>query len=150
MTTDSKDNGKTSTTKHVPRPPRPAPEEIRYAPPSHPMFSGQIEVRFGKKSRASTGDGEEPRSALEDIVNYSEDLMKVRDLILSGQVGPRDKDALLALVRRQREVDSQTQSPPSSESQQGNAAGALQTSSEVTPRRHGLSPEELEQALKDH
>jgi len=42
--------------------------------------------------------------------------MKVRDLILSGQVGPRDKDALLALARRQREVGSQTQGLPSSES----------------------------------
>jgi len=84
MTTDSKDNGKTSTTKHVPRPPRPAPEEIRYAPPSHPMFSGQIEVRFGKKSRASTGDGEEPRSALEDMMSLSpQEIKEIVDLVLS-------------------------------------------------------------------
>ena len=54
MTTDSKDTGKTSTTKHSNLP----PEEIRYAPPSHPIFSGQIEVRFGKTSRASTGGSE--------------------------------------------------------------------------------------------
>jgi hypothetical protein len=58
MTKDSKDTGKTSTTKHSPRPPRPAPEEIQYAPPSHPIFSGQIEVRFGSRSRTSTGDSE--------------------------------------------------------------------------------------------
>jgi len=58
MTKDSKDNGKTSTTKHSPRPPRPAPEEIRYFEPSHPIVSGQIEGRFGKNSRASTGGSE--------------------------------------------------------------------------------------------
>ena len=54
MTKDSKDNGKTSTTKHSNLP----PEEIQYAPPSHPIFSGQIEVRFGSRSRTSTGDSE--------------------------------------------------------------------------------------------
>ena len=58
MTTDSKDTGKTSTTKHSNLP----PEEIRYAPPSHPIFSGQIEVRFGKNSRASTRDSEQSSS----------------------------------------------------------------------------------------
>ena len=80
MTTDSKDNGKTSTTKHSNLP----PEEIRYAPPSHPMFSGQIEVRFGKKSRASTGDGEEPRSALEDMMSLSpQEIKEIVDLVLS-------------------------------------------------------------------
>jgi hypothetical protein len=84
MTTDSKDTGKTSMTKHVPRPPRLPPEEIRYAPPSHPMFSGQIEVRFGKKSRASTGDGEEPRSALEDMMSLSpQEIKEIVDLVLS-------------------------------------------------------------------
>ena len=57
MTTDSKDNGKNSTTKHSPRPPRPAPP-IQYAPPSHPIFSGQIEVRFGNRSLTSTGGSE--------------------------------------------------------------------------------------------
>ena len=62
MTTDSKDNGKTSTTKHSPRPPRLPPEEIRYFEPSHPIFSGQIEVRFGKNSRASTRDSEQNSS----------------------------------------------------------------------------------------
>jgi len=54
MTKDSKDTGKTSTTKHSNWP----PEEIQYFEPSHPIFSGQIEVRFGKKSRASTRDSE--------------------------------------------------------------------------------------------
>ena len=81
MTTDSKDTGKTSTTKHSNLP----PEEIQYAPPSHPMFSGQIEVRFGKKSRASTtGDGEEPRSALEDMMSLSpQEIKEIVDLVLS-------------------------------------------------------------------
>ena len=84
MTTDSKDTGKTATTKHVPRPPRLPPEEIRYAPPSHPMFSGQIEVRLGKNSRASTGDGEEPRSALEDMMPLSpQEIKEIVDLVLS-------------------------------------------------------------------
>ena len=55
MTKDSKDTGKTSTTKHSNLP----PEEIRYADASHPIFSGQIEVRFGNRSRTSTGDSEE-------------------------------------------------------------------------------------------
>ena len=54
MTKDSKDTGKTSTTKHSNLP----PEEIRYAPPSHPIFSGQIEVRFGSGSRTSTSDSD--------------------------------------------------------------------------------------------
>ena len=54
----AQDNGKTSTTKHSPRPPRPPPEEIQYAPPSHPIFSGQIEVRFGNRSLTSTGGSE--------------------------------------------------------------------------------------------
>ena len=54
MTTDSKDNGKTSTTKHSNLP----PEEIQYFEPSHPIFSGQIEVRLGKNSRASTRGSE--------------------------------------------------------------------------------------------
>ena len=58
MTTDSKDTGKTSTTKHSNLP----PEEIQYAPPSHPIFSGEIEVRFGKNSRASTRDSEQSSS----------------------------------------------------------------------------------------
>ena len=62
MTTDSKDTGKTSTTKHVPRPPRLPPEEIRYFEPSHPIFSGQIEVRLGKNSRASTRGSEQSSS----------------------------------------------------------------------------------------
>ena len=64
MTKDSKDTGKSSTSKHVPRPPRPTPP-IRYADASHPIFSNQIEVRFGSRSRTSTGDSEgsssEPR-----------------------------------------------------------------------------------------
>ena len=50
----AQDNGKNSTTKHSNLP----PEEIRYFEPSHPIFSGQIEVRFGKNSRASTRDSE--------------------------------------------------------------------------------------------
>ena len=54
MTKDSKDTGKTSTTKHSNWP----PEEIQYFEPSHPIFSGEIEVRFGKNSRASTGGSE--------------------------------------------------------------------------------------------
>ena len=54
MTKDSKDTGKTSTTKHSNLP----PEEIRYFEPSHPIFSGQIEVRFGNRSLTSTGDSE--------------------------------------------------------------------------------------------
>ena len=54
MTKDSKDTGKTSTTKHSNLP----PEEIQYAPPSHPIFSGEIEVRFGNRSRTSTGGSE--------------------------------------------------------------------------------------------
>jgi len=84
MTKDSKDNGKTSTTKHSLRPPRPPPEEIRYAPPSHPIFSGEIEVRFGNRSRTSTGDGEEPRSALEDMMSLSpQEIKEVVDLVLS-------------------------------------------------------------------
>ena len=53
----AQDNGKNSTTKHVPRPPRPAPP-IRYFEPSHPIFSGEIEVRFGNRSRTSTGGSE--------------------------------------------------------------------------------------------
>ena len=53
----AQDNGKTSTTKHSPRPPSPVPP-IQYAPPSHPIFSGQIEVRLGKNSRASTRGSE--------------------------------------------------------------------------------------------
>ena len=61
MTTDSKDTGKTSTTKHVPRPPRPVPP-MRYFEPSHPIFSGQIEVRLGKNSRASTRGSEQSSS----------------------------------------------------------------------------------------
>ena len=84
MTTDSKDTGKTSMTKHVPRPPRLPPEEIRYFEPSHPIFSGQIEVRLGKKSRASIGDGEEPRSALEDMMSLSpQEIKEIVDLVLS-------------------------------------------------------------------
>ena len=51
-------NGKTSTTKHSPRPPRPAPP-IQYFDASHPIFSGEIEVRFRNRSRTSTGDSEE-------------------------------------------------------------------------------------------
>ena len=58
MTKDSKDTGKTSTRKRGKRP----PEEIRYFEPSHPIFSGQIEVRFGKNSRASTRDSEQSSS----------------------------------------------------------------------------------------
>ena len=86
MTKDSKDNGKTSTTKHSPRPPRPPPEEIRYAPPSHPIFSGEIEVRFGNRSRTSTGDGEEPRSALEDMMSLSpQEIKEVVDLVLNEE-----------------------------------------------------------------
>jgi hypothetical protein len=59
MTKDSKDTGKNSTRKHVPRAPRPPPKEIPYADASHPIFSGQIEVRFGNRSLTSTGDSEE-------------------------------------------------------------------------------------------
>ena len=54
----AQDTGKNSTTKHSPRPPRPPPEEIRYFEPSHPIFSGEIEVRFGNRSRTSTGGSE--------------------------------------------------------------------------------------------
>ena len=54
MTKDSKDTGKTSTRKRGKRP----PEEIRYADASHPIFSNQIEIRFGSRSRTSTGDSE--------------------------------------------------------------------------------------------
>ena len=54
MTKDSKDTGKTSTRKRGKRP----PEEIQYADASHPIFSGEIEVRFGSRSRTSTGDSE--------------------------------------------------------------------------------------------
>ena len=54
----AQDTGKNSTSKHVPRSPRPTPP-IRYFEPSHPIFSGEIEVRFGNRSRTSTGDSEE-------------------------------------------------------------------------------------------
>ncbi len=61
MTKDSKDTGKSSTRKRGKRP----PEEIRYFDASHPIFSGEIEVRFGNRSLTSTGDSEgsssEPR-----------------------------------------------------------------------------------------
>ena len=54
----AQDTGKNSTSKHVPRSPRPT-SPIRYFEPSHPIFSGEIEVRFGNRSRTSTGDSEE-------------------------------------------------------------------------------------------
>ena len=54
MTKDSKDTGKTSTTKYSNWP----PEEIQYFEPSHPIFSGEIEVRFGNRSLTSTGGSE--------------------------------------------------------------------------------------------
>ena len=54
MTKDSKDTGKSSTRKRGKR----HPEEIRYFDASHPIFSGQIEVRFGSRSRTSTGESE--------------------------------------------------------------------------------------------
>ena len=54
----AQDTGKTSTTKHSNWP----PEEIQYFDASHPIYSGQIEVRFGDRSRTSTGDSEESSS----------------------------------------------------------------------------------------
>ena len=53
----AQDTGKNSTSKHVPRSPRPTPP-IRYFEPSHPIFSGEIEVRFGNRSLTSTGGSE--------------------------------------------------------------------------------------------
>ena len=54
----AQDTGKNSTTKHSNWP----PEEIQYFEPSHPIFSGEIEVRFGKNSRASTRGSEQSSS----------------------------------------------------------------------------------------
>ena len=83
MTEDSKDTGKTSTTKHVPRPPRPTPP-IRYADASHPIFSGEIEVRFGNRSRTSTGDSEESS-------NEPQEPSKILGLL--GQLFGKEEDA---------------------------------------------------------
>ena len=83
MTKDSKDTGKTSTTKHSPRPPRPAPP-IRYFEPSHPIFSGQIEVRFGNRSLTSTSDSE--RSS-----NEPQEPSKILGLL--GQLFGKEEDA---------------------------------------------------------
>jgi hypothetical protein len=49
MNMEQDSSGKSSTTKHVPRPPRPTPP-IRYFDASHPIYSNQIEVRFGSNS----------------------------------------------------------------------------------------------------
>jgi hypothetical protein len=58
MTKDSKDTGKNSPRKRGKRPPK----EIQYADASHPIFSNQIEVRFGNRSRTSTSDSEQSSS----------------------------------------------------------------------------------------
>jgi hypothetical protein len=84
MTKDSKDTGKTSTTKHSPRPPRPPPTEIPYADASHPIFSGQIEIGFGDRSRTSTSDSE--RSS-------SEPQEPSKILGLLGQLFGKEEDA---------------------------------------------------------
>ena len=75
--------GKTSTTKHVPRPPRPTPP-IRYFDASHPIFSNEIEVRFGSRSRTSTSDSE-------GSSNEPQEPSKILDLL--DQLFGKEEDA---------------------------------------------------------
>ena len=75
MTKDSKDTGKTSTSKHSNWP----PEEIQYFDASHPIYSNQIEVRFGNRSLTSTSDSE--RSSSESRQQKPQEPSKILNLL---------------------------------------------------------------------
>ena len=81
MTKDSKDTGTKSSGPRELRPPPP----MKFLDESHPIFSNPTVITF-VRPKASLPKGEEPRSALEDMMSLSpQEIKEVVDLVLNEE-----------------------------------------------------------------